>query len=480
MTFSITFKNNTDSDLRFVPQYFSIPVYAGNELLTNAVPDTSLEVFQIPGNASSDLMFRANLNTTSALKLIQYMRSHEPLIRVERGQGVISSADGLIKNAVQESVQVETVPFRCRDLELQIRKVYQGKTVTVADAMRAINNVFENVTFEFNANGDCVSLMGFSLGQPGVKSMNIHQLPVVGIDGLFTSAPIPAAKLNRPLSDDGLFIDVADIASDDDDDETWENASSQLQNHYLSYLIPVAESGDATSQAVLGWCYIEGFGVAKNNAKAEGWLRKAAEQGFSEAQIALGLYYLDAYETGVEVNVTEAVKWVRKAAEQDLAEAQWFLGKCYEAGIGVTENEITAFSWYKKAAEQDLADAQYELGECYLNGTGVTENQGEAVKWYRKAAEQDYAEAQITLGICYMNGLGVAKNEYTAFSWYKKAAEQGLAEAQFAIGECYISGTGVAENKTEAIKWYRKAAEQELVEAQLATGICYENGLGTR
>ena len=444
MTFSITFKNNTDSDLRFVPQYFSIPVYAGNELLTNAVPDTSLEVFQIPGNASSDLMFRANLNTTSALKLIQYMRSHEPLIRVERGQGVISSADGLIKNAVQESVQVETVPFRCRDLELQIRKVYQGKTVTVADAMRAINNVFENVTFEFNANGDCVSLMGFSLGQPGVKSMNIHQLPVVGIDGLFTSAPIPAAKLNRPLSDDGLFIDVADIASDDDDDETWENASSQLQNHYLSYLIPVAESGDATSQAVLGWCYIEGFGVAKNNAKAEGWLRKAAEQGFSEAQIALGLYYLDAYETGVEVNVTEAVKWVRKAAEQD------------------------------------LADAQYELGECYLNGTGVTENQGEAVKWYRKAAEQDYAEAQITLGICYMNGLGVAKNEYTAFSWYKKAAEQGLAEAQFAIGECYISGTGVAENKTEAIKWYRKAAEQELVEAQLATGICYENGLGTR
>ena len=105
LTFSITFKNNTDSDLRFVPQYFSIPVYAGNELLTNAVPDTSLEVFQIPGNASSDLMFRANLNTTSALKLIQYMRSHEPLIRVERGQGVISSADGLIKNAVQESLK---------------------------------------------------------------------------------------------------------------------------------------------------------------------------------------------------------------------------------------------------------------------------------------------------------------------------------------------------------------------------------------
>ena len=478
LTFSITFKNNTDSDLRFAPQNFSIPVYAGNELLTNAVPDTTLAIFQIPGNASSDLMFRANLNTTSALKLIQYMRSHEPLIRVERGQGVISSADGLIKNAVQESVQVGTVPFRCRDLELQIRKVYQGKAVTIADAMRAINGVFENATFEFNAKGDCVSLMGFPLGQPGEKSIDIHQLPVVGIDGLFTSAPIPATKLNRALSEGGLSIDVADIVSEEEDDETWENASSQLQNHYLLYLMPVAESGDAIAQTTLGWCYIEGFGVVKNNAKAEAWLRKAAEQNLAEAQIALGLYYLDAYETEAEVNVTEAVKWVRKAAEQDLAEAQWFLGKCYEAGIGVPENENTAFNWYKKAAEQDLAVAQYELGECYLNGTGVTENQGEAVKWYRKAAEQDYSDAQNALGFCYANGFGVTENEFTAFSWYKKAADQGDADAQFALGNCYFSGIGVNKNETEAVKWYRKAAEQGVAIVQYLLGNCYFNGIG--
>ena len=61
----------------------------------------------------------------------------------------------------------------------------------------------------------------------------------------------------------------------------------------------------------------------------------------------------------------EAVKWYRKAAEQNDAEAQYNLGVCYANGQGVAKDEVEAVKWYRKAAEQNYAAAQYNLGVCY-------------------------------------------------------------------------------------------------------------------
>jgi len=95
----------------------------------------------------------------------------------------------------------------------------------------------------------------------------------------------------------------------------------------------------------------------------------------------------------------EAVKWFRKAAEQNDARAQAALGVRYAKGQGVAKNKAEAVKWYRKAAEQNVADAQYNLGVCYANGQGVTEDDAEAVKWFRKAAEQNLADAQYNLGV---------------------------------------------------------------------------------
>ena len=49
----------------------------------------------------------------------------------------------------------------------------------------------------------------------------------------------------------------------------------------------------------------------------------------------------------------EAVKWYRKAAEQNLAKAQYNLGVCYAHGEGVVKDQVEAVKWYRKAAEQN-------------------------------------------------------------------------------------------------------------------------------
>ena len=64
----------------------------------------------------------------------------------------------------------------------------------------------------------------------------------------------------------------------------------------------------------------------------------------------------------------EAAKWFRKAAEQNDAKAQHDLGVCYANGEGVAKDHVEAVRWFRKAAEQNFAAAQNNLGVCYEQG----------------------------------------------------------------------------------------------------------------
>ena len=188
-----------------------------------------------------------------------------------------------------------------------------------------------------------------------------------------------------------------------------------------------AEKGDLEAHYNLAACYARGWGVARDQAEAVKWIRKAADKGYPMAQFSLGNCYDNG--NGVTKNAVEAAKWMRKAADQGFANAQNTLAAYYANGKGVAMSQVEAAKWMRKAADQGDALAQYNLGNSYHVGRGVPQNQVEAVKWYRKAAEQGDAPAQFNLGNSYANGEGVAKDAVEAAKWYRKAAEQGDAEA---------------------------------------------------
>jgi TPR repeat protein len=78
-------------------------------------------------------------------------------------------------------------------------------------------------------------------------------------------------------------------------------------------------------------------------------------------------------KTSTWVTKDDAVveKWYRKAAEQGFAEAQNNLGLMCALGRGVTQDDAEAVKWYRKAAEQGYAPAQNTLGEMRRQGRGV-------------------------------------------------------------------------------------------------------------
>ncbi len=111
----------------------------------------------------------------------------------------------------------------------------------------------------------------------------------------------------------------------------------------LRLLSPLAESGNAEAQFVLGVLYANGRGVARNAATAAAWYRRAAEQGKLEAQNNLAALYHEG--AGVPDDQTEAFKWWSLAAERGFGRSQLNLATLYLDGVGVMMDYALAYKW---------------------------------------------------------------------------------------------------------------------------------------
>lgn len=99
------------------------------------------------------------------------------------------------------------------------------------------------------------------------------------------------------------------------------------------------------------------------------------------------------FGNGVEKNYTNAAECYRYSAQNGFKDAQLALGDAYAKGKGVNKEWSEAANWYIKAACQGEAKAQFALGLIYEKGKGVKKILDEALKWYSEAAKQGHAEA---------------------------------------------------------------------------------------
>ena len=253
----------------------------------------------------------------------------------------------------------------------------------------------------------------------------------------------------------------------------------------IEKLRKAAEQGNTNAQKELGHKYLRGWGLPENGGEAAKWYRRAAKQGDAEAQRELGYMYFFGKYDGVPENDQEAARWFHKAAEQGDAKAQERLGHMYRRGVGVAEDKREAVKWYRKAAQQGHTKAQVHLGYMYANGEGVPEDYQEAEKWHRKAAEQAEDLDLLYLAVQYANGVGVPEDGWEAKRLFRLVAKGGhpvfAQAAQRELGNMYYAGKYAVQfgkDNQEAVKWYRKAAEQGDAEAQERLGHMYANGEG--
>jgi TPR repeat protein len=92
---------------------------------------------------------------------------------------------------------------------------------------------------------------------------------------------------------------------------------------------------------------------------------------------------------GVARDNAEAVKWYRKAAEQGYVDAQYNLGLMYEDGDGVAEDDIFAYMWWNLAAAQGHEKAKENKGNLTerMAREQIAEAQKLSREWLAKHAK---------------------------------------------------------------------------------------------
>jgi tetratricopeptide (TPR) repeat protein len=189
-------------------------------------------------------------------------------------------------------------------------------------------------------------------------------------------------------------------------------------------------------------------------------LRVEADRGSAEAQFILGLIYQAG--KGVPQDDIQAAQWYRKAADQKFAQAEVALGSLYvTGGVGVPAKPAEATQLFLSAAQAGNADGQLNVGISYEQGFGIAQSYPEALNWYRLAAAQGNDDAALNLGYLYHEGLGTAKDNDTAARWYRVAADRGSNMAQLNLGLMHMDREVSPADPVEGMMWLILASESQ-------------------
>ncbi|WP_323769590.1 tetratricopeptide repeat protein [Antarctobacter sp.] len=218
-------------------------------------------------------------------------------------------------------------------------------------------------------------------------------------------------------------------------------------------LTRAATRGDASAQYMLGLLYQNGQGVAQDQSAAFNWLLAAAEQRHAMAQFSLAAVQFENREN------QEGMRWLRAAAGEGLTEAQIQLAMLLDDPESGVTNRTEALDWFRRAAETGHVMAQRMLGTRYLQGDGVAADPQEALRWLTLAAKAGDAGAMSNLGYAFARGEGVPQDMEQAVRWYRMGAENGLGRAMVALARQFELGSGVAEDFDTALTWYTRALD---------------------
>ena len=218
-------------------------------------------------------------------------------------------------------------------------------------------------------------------------------------------------------------------------------------------------------------------------AKAQHWLRQAAEGGHLEAQLWLGeLYYREALaHSGAgsirleQQAITQAMAWFRRAAEAGSSTAHAWIGHLLLWGIGQEADPVAAIDWLTRAiataspSDKDTKIACFELGLCAAQGRGMARDGVRAAQFLEQAATGygAHGEAAFSLGLLHTYGLdSLSPDPAQAFHWYFEAATCRLWDSVNSLGVCYLLGFGVEASVVEARYCFQKAVEHDVPEAR--------------
>lgn len=257
--------------------------------------------------------------------------------------------------------------------------------------------------------------------------------------------------------------------------EDAEDAIGRLKNEYTSALstLQIQRAADEARRYLV----LEDFENARNAAspaaitgdpgamyilyKADNknlyWLRRASECGLAAA---MADYAWILWET----EPTKAFELACRVS--GIPRATYLQGRCFEEGLGTTQNKEKALELYHEAAESGCEEASYRIYR-------LARNIEEGKNTLSRALSLGHAWA------CYEYAVNQAKDPRERFELFEKASAQGHAGAMFRLSEFYTgdwtASTGIEADMKQELFWLKKSAAAGYGPAYFALGLHHFN-----
>jgi TPR repeat protein len=195
-------------------------------------------------------------------------------------------------------------------------------------------------------------------------------------------------------------------------------------------------------------------------------LRRAAEGGIAEAQVALGVAHVYG-QGGLARDGELGKRWLRAAAAQGHSDAAYNLvalceGRplCVRGGEAATEAQ--ALTWLLAAAEQGLAAAGYEAAHLLMRAGDAPA----ALAAFVAAAQSGHAPSMYNTGhLCASGAAGVPLDLGAAVLWFGAAARQAAdpkvaadaAVAAPAVRRLWVQNAEAAPDMAAASSFFEAA-----------------------
>jgi len=249
---------------------------------------------------------------------------------------------------------------------------------------------------------------------------------------------------------------------------TEEKSLLQENQIAIEYIARAAKLEQVDAQKLLARLYLNKNYFSPDKKQALHWLREAAKAKDAEALYQLAVVLASEND---HVHTLESTDCLAESAQLGFMEAQLILGLMYLDGETVIQDPIKAIPLLEQAELQGSDKAQVVLGRLYSRRDGpVPTDYEKAFKYFQKAALQNNFDAQTGLSFFYSRGYGVKADQQKAIFYAEKAAQQGDVTAQMLMAE-FLQKNEEDKNLSKIIHWLTLAAEQGEKRAQYALGL---------
>ncbi|KAI9206783.1 uncharacterized protein BJ171DRAFT_610059 [Polychytrium aggregatum] len=194
------------------------------------------------------------------------------------------------------------------------------------------------------------------------------------------------------------------------------------------------------STFMLGWCYLQGIGVARDEKQACILFQESIVDAFQLGKMVFGPENNKGYYH-LESDSHAATVFFDRCKLATSISPSWIckhlVALCHLYGYGVARSEETAVQVLMDLAHEGHDVSQTELAKCLYTGYGVSKYYTRSIYWFQKAADMGYQGGQFGLGISFYYGKGNDRNYKKAANFFERSALQGNSAAQFCLGICY-------------------------------------------